>query len=188
MAQHQIQRLLPRHFKMINYHVAGMTNRQIADMLGVTEQSVGIVLRSPMALAEVQRQLKARNNGEVTDEAEAYASKARITLQQNSEKAAQTQVELLDSDDDSVRLRASGSILDRVLGRQDANASDGPHVKVEISAKYAQLLVTALNESKTLKEPVNGKADESAADGQDALSSEKGEVDVHQASVECTGE
>ena len=38
-----------RHLTMIEYHLAGFTNREIAQHLGMHEVSVGLVLRSPPA-------------------------------------------------------------------------------------------------------------------------------------------
>jgi hypothetical protein len=136
-------------------------------------------------VAEYNRRLKAQTDGAISEELEAFASKSRSILEQNSEKAANTQVDLLDSEDDSVRLRASGSILDRVLGKPEGpGASGGPQVKIEINASDAQLLVTALNES---KEITHGRTEDAAADCSPTSPPENGQGSVHQTPQLCSG-
>lgn len=182
---YHVQRMLPRHFRMLDLKVAGLTNRAIAEMLGCTEQSVGIVSRSPLFKAELNRRLKERNEDAVVAEAESFASKARITLEENAGLAATTQVELLDSEDDSVRLRSAGSILDRVLGKPEGgDASGGAQVNIQINAPDAQLLITALNESKEIQ---HGRRQEPAADSSATDTSENGQRDVHQKNLLGSG-
>lgn len=177
---YEIKRMLPRHFKMLELRLAGLSNRAIAEMLGCSAQSVGIVVRSPLFQAEYNRRLDQQNTSAAIEERDAFASKTRSILEQNAEKAANTQVDLMDSEDDSVRLRASGSILDRVLGKDGPTAS-GPQLKIEINAQDAKLLVTALNESKELQH--GGYSQENAAaDCSAAGPSEDGQRDVHQTS------
>lgn len=156
--------------------MAGLTNVAISEVLKCTHQTVGIVLRSPMVKREIQRQLDSEN-GSLAQEVEAHESKARSILEKNSGKAADTQVDLLDSDDDSVRLRASGSILDRVLGKPESpNASEGAQVRIEIKTQDAQLLVLALRESKEISS--HAQDSESATNGQtaDTAGNEQGDV------------
>lgn len=174
---YQIQRMLPRHFQMLKLRLAGLKNCQIANILGCSPETVGIVARSPLFIAEYNRRLKDQNDSAIGEEAQAFASKARIILEENAEKAANTQVDLMDSEDDSIRLRSSGSILDRALGKTDGpGASGGPSVQVIINTKDAQLLILALKESS------NGQDQDSAADSTLPEHSVDGEGDVHQAS------
>lgn len=143
----EIQRMMPRHFQMLDLKVAGLPNKQIAAAVGCSTSSVDIVARSPLFRAELNRRLNNRNKDAVVQEIEAFAGKARSILEQSSEKAAETSVDLLDSPDDSIRHRASVSILDRVLGKTEAGVSAGPTINVQINESHAQLLVLALKES-----------------------------------------
>ena len=179
MAGYEIQRMLPRHFKILQLRLAGLTNKAIAEMVDCSPEMVGIVIRSPLFQAEYQRQLKNQNNNEIEEEVQSFAGKTRSILEQASEKAANTQIDCLDSEDDSVRLRASGSILDRVLGKAEGSeASGGPQVNIEIQSADAKLLIVALHESKELR---NGEDAKSAADAPDAHTPENGQGAVHQA-------
>ena len=182
----QIQRMLPRHFKMVELHVAGLSNKAIAETLDCTPTSVSLILLSPIVKKEITTLLQTESNGSITQDLDAYASKAIKALKDNSHRAAQTQIDLLDCDDDSIRLRASGSILDRVLGKPDSkNASEGTQVKIEIKTQDAQLLILALNESKEISS--NAENTKSTADGQDADSSQNGQGNVCQASITGSG-
>jgi len=186
---HQIQRMLPRHFKMVDLHVAGLTNRAVAEILGCTPTSVGMILRSPIVKKEVERRIAEERdspNGTIVQEIEAADNRARRIIEDNAPLAAQTMVDLMDSEDDSVKFRSSGSILDRAIGRPDSqNAGDGLQLKIEISAPDAQLLMIALKESK--ETPSNGQVNESATDGQDADSTPDEQGDVHQTPQCSTG-
>jgi len=180
-SSYHIKRLLPRHYKMLELHLAGVSNKAIAETVGCTPQSVSIVIRSPMFKSELQRRMADQTESHIAQEADAFASLARTTLEQASERAAQTQVELLDSEDDSVKLRSSSSILDRVLGKvEGVQASGGPSVKVEIQTKDAQLLILALNESKEITHAQRHTEEGSVPDGPSAGPSENGQGDVHQ--------
>jgi hypothetical protein len=166
---------------MLELKLAGLTDRAIAEMVDCTPQSVSIVSRSPLFKAELNRRLKERNSDGVVEEVEAGIGKARLILEQNSAKAAETQVELLDCEDDSVRLRSAGSILDRALGKPESQqASGGAQVNVQITGKDAQVIVTALHESKEITNGQVRQQVESTADGSSADPSENGQGDVHQ--------
>jgi len=144
---YEIQRLLPRHFRMLDLKVAGYNNTQIAKLLDVSVVGVTTVCRSPLFTAELNRRMKDRNENAPAEERDAFLGKARSILSENAPKAATVAVDLMDSDDDSVRLRASGSILDRVLGKPDTKTdvqSSAP--TVVINSEVANLLVLALKE------------------------------------------
>jgi hypothetical protein len=166
---YQIQRLLPRHFKMLDLKLEGIPNREIAKILDCSEGNVHTVTRSPLFLRELNERMKKRNDDAVHHETEAHLGKVRSILEQNAEKAANTQVDLLDSEDDGVRLRSSNSIMDRVLGRTDVVATAGTSINVQINAEKAQLLNVALQESLEInalpqKEFSNAENAESATD------------------------
>lgn len=187
---HQIQRMLPRHFKMMELTLAGMTQVAIAEMLGCTRQCVGIVQRSPIFRKELQQKQKDMNSEGVKDVVVKFAEQAQKVLEDNSKKAAMCQVDLLDADDDSVRLRASSSILDRALGKPEGQlTASGPNIKVEIHANVAQLLMTALTESKEINSHAsNDITSEPTADSSSACSAKNGQGNVHQATELSAGE
>ena len=180
---HEIKRLLPRHFKMLELKLAGLGNKEIAEALGVTPQNVYAVSRSPIFNAEYQRQLEAQNTDSLRQVVTDTEEKVKQILLDNAESAATTQATLLDSPDESVRLRASNSILDRVIGKpQDKSGQPGMGVSINIETEQANLLVTALKESS------NGRKI-SIPDQKAARTSEDEQGDVYQAPGEgsCDG-
>ena len=56
------KRLSGRHLVMVEYHLAGMTNREIAETLGMHEVSIGLVLRSPPAQDYILSRVNDLNN------------------------------------------------------------------------------------------------------------------------------
>ncbi|MHA1962062.1 MAG: hypothetical protein ACW99U_17795 [Candidatus Thorarchaeota archaeon] len=185
-SQHHIQNMLPRHFRILDLMLAGLKNVEIAEVVGMTPQAIGIISRSPLFKAELNRRLKDRNGDAVEEEVTSIVEKTRTILENSAEEAANTQVDLLGSEDHSVRLRASGSILDRVLGKAEGQeTSIGTQVNVQINAKDAHILTQALHESKEIH---HGRIQsEPAADSSATCSSENGQRDVHQASQLSAG-
>ena len=155
----EIQRILPRHFKMMDLKLAGMSNAAIARTLGCTAENVYIVSRSPLFIGEFNRKMKEQNSTAVKDHVESFESNARRVLEDAGEQAAEKQVELLDSEDESLQLRASTSILDRVLGKSDIQSAQAANPTVVINAEHASLLILALKESN------HGKGQESSPNG-----------------------
>lgn len=203
----QLTRLLPRHFKVLEMRLAGMSVGEVARTLEISNQSVNTIIRSPLFQSEYQRRLKEMNENMLAHQLEEVVIQARKILVGSATKAAQVQEDLLDSEDDSIRLRSSEKILDRVLGpvegKNGINGS-GRIINVLINAQEAKLLITSLQESINVDAPgtekllptelisseesPNAERDDSAADSTPAEGSTgSSEVDVHQASSECSG-
>ena len=170
---HEIKRLKEKHLHMLELKAEGFSNKEIAELLGVTRETVSCVSRSPIFQGELNRVIaERRQNGGLTGlngEGESYASKARSILEQTAQKAANVQVDLLESDDDSVKLRASGSILDRVLGKADSVAESS--VNVTVDAEQAQLILVAIQETtgEKVQPPTDGKTAEGTQDQHEAV-------------------
>ena len=141
----RLQRLLPRHHSMIAMTLAGHDNTTIAKTLGCTSRSVEIISQSPLFQAEVARRRKESKEVETLGlDRNATLQKARMVLDGAAEKASQTLVQLLDSDDDAIRLRGADSLLDRVFGKGPGGNSAPV---INISAERVVLLNIALKES-----------------------------------------
>lgn len=175
---HQIQKLLPRHFQILDLLVAGHKNTEVAEIVGCTRETVYAVTRSPLFINEFNRRMRTRNVDGPAQQAEAFESRARSILNQSAERAAEIQVGLLESNDDSVKLRASGSILDRALGKVDSGVTGSNVTNITINSERADLLLLALKES------ANGVDERHSADSKTAHPPEDQQGDVHQASVE----
>ncbi len=168
LATHGIQRILPRHFAIIDLAVAGHDNKAIAETLGCSTSQVGLILRSPVAQMEIARRRKSSTETEILGlDRSAVMGKARSILEQATESAATTLENELLNDKPEVRLKAANSILDRAFG----NGADSRRgVVMNISSENIALINLALKESEYV--PRKLTAHEAPADSSNERSSE----------------
>jgi len=141
-----IRRLLPRHFDILELVLAGHDNLTISKSMGVSKDMLNMLQRSPLFQAELSKRRRESGIDTLNHlDRSAASAKAQSILDQASERAAATLDGLLEADDDSVRLRAASSILDRVFGK---SSEQGAKIVVNVTAEHIQLLHQALQESK----------------------------------------
>ncbi len=141
----QIQRLLPRHFKIIDLAVAGHDTKVIAETVGMSTRAVTTILRSALAQQEIALKRKAQGEAQILGmDRDATRGKAQSILEQASVRAAEKQVDLLQCPDPSIALRAADRILDRVFGKADETKKS---LVVNITAQQVELITSALKES-----------------------------------------
>lgn len=125
----ELQRLSSRHHRMVDLHLEGVSHVEIAQIVGVTRESVGLVINSPLTQDEIARRRAVREHA-VDDLAIAGVLKARSILDEAAEEAATTQVDLLGSGDDRTRLAASKEILGTAFG-SGKDGEGGGVIKIE---------------------------------------------------------
>lgn len=169
--KHNITRLLPRHFKIVDLTLAGHEVSEIADAVGVNRSTIQKLQRSPLFQAELVRRRKEDKVVEIEKMSRsAILGRAKSVLTQATEKAAETQVSLLNSEDDSIKLRAASSLLDRAFGKTEDVAPI-----IHISTEQVQLLTIALKESSNATNP------QQFPDSPDAHTPQNGRQNVHEA-------
>jgi hypothetical protein len=137
MAQHEISRLLPRHFRIVELALEGMHTNEIAAAMGMHPQSISLILNSTLVQEEMSRRRSAREIA--TDDAALDGTLAvRKHLEDSAMDAARTQSMLLESESDSIKLGASNSILDRVLGKSNGE-SGGTKVMILVQGDIDRL-------------------------------------------------
>jgi hypothetical protein len=145
MGQHEIQRMLPRHYQILDLTLAGNGPKEIAQALGMTPQAISLITSAPLFQNEVAR--RRANIDRHTDEAlSTVPQRAKQLMEDNALLAAQTHVDLLDPNfapDPKVRQASANAILDRVFG----DPSSKQHQVVILEAGAIQLLQLALAES-----------------------------------------
>ena len=147
MSEYILQELKQRHYRIVELYLEGITRKEIAHTIGMSPEGVGLIISSSLFQDEVGRRREIRNET-MDDRHNSSTLEVKGILEENAIKAANVQVALLASDDETIKLRASGSILDRVLGKPQNNAvSEGMH-SLTISADQVQILQIALSESK----------------------------------------
>lgn len=112
------QKLNARHREMIRLHALGYKGVQIANILGITPQNVYDTLNSPLAQSFLQEIEDARN-GSVQD--------VRERLQEMSPIAAETMLDLLNSDSERNRFKAAKTVLE-MTGQKPGETHNHNHV------------------------------------------------------------
>lgn len=160
---HTVRRIMPRHFAIIDMVLAGHKNVVIAETLGMRPESVNLILRSPLVQAELARRRREDSTPEMMRmDKDAVLGKARSILEQATEKASLKLVELVDSPDASIQLRAAEKILDRVFGKD----KDTGAAVINITSEHVQLLSIALKESRDEVVKPNSDASEAPVNEQ----------------------
>lgn len=153
--RYNIGTLKSKHYQIIDLALVGESNVDIAKALDMHTQTVGMILRSPLVMSELARRRKESDSVVLgTLDRSAMLGKAKSILEQGAEDAAQKHIELLDTDDPSLQLKAATHILDRVFGRADEVAP-----VIHITTEQVQLINLALKESHdgpNQEQPANG--------------------------------
>ena len=139
MALSVIQELNPRHHKILDYCIAGLTNKQIAEKLNMSDRQVCIIIKAQ----SFQHELAIRRSAFQQDLDEKLATQedeAANHLKQNAFKAAKVLSGCLNSPSDHIKLRSAESILDRT-GHQKATPQKQQDDKTIINISRDDLLL-----------------------------------------------
>jgi hypothetical protein len=144
---YEFDKLQVWHTLAIDLHCQGLTNEAIGVELQRSSASISYVLNSPLAQDRIARRRKelVRQNDETIQQS---VVRGRAILEGAAQKAAQTQVGLLESIDENIKLRTSQSILDRVYGKESSESKPTVHISVDV----AELIKKALTESRAVKD------------------------------------
>ena len=160
MSPNDLQRLLPRHFKIIELALDGNDRQTIAQVLEISPQTVSNVLNTPLVQDELSKR-RANVTKKVDEGRVAVAMEARRVIEDSAVQAALVHKEIVTKTivDDSgsevpfypapVRQSSAEAILDRIFER---NGQQKGVTVIEIDS--LNLLNVALSESEGLrKEP-----------------------------------
>jgi hypothetical protein len=141
---HQLQRLFPRHYQMIELFLQGVSNRDIAAQLDMTTATVANVFNSGLVQQQLARRRK--NMEKTADESISRSlADAQALIEQSAVAAAQVHVDLLESSDQRVKQSSANAILDRAgMSGKQADTNVG---RVVIEADVVNLLNIAAKES-----------------------------------------
>lgn len=145
MPVNPIEKMLPRHFAIMDLTLAGMSGVDIAETLGVTRQTIYNVQNSPIFQDELERR-RGKVEKETNSALANTPARAKAVLDENATRAAERLANLVDSMDDSVALRASSTILDKVLGKDEDRIRP-----ITINVEQMAILQSALEESQAMR-------------------------------------
>lgn len=138
----ELSAIKARHKTMIDLHIAGLKNVDIAEEMDCTAESVGMILRSPIVQSEISRRRSTVDRR--VDEATAnVVVRAKEILEKASTKAAEKLVEQIDHKDPRVAQSASKTILEETFG---TGAGKSSSTVIQINVKQFAVLQQALQE------------------------------------------
>ena len=138
-----LQQLNPRHFKMIDYCIEGKTNKQISELLSMSDRAVSLIIKSP----NFQHELAMRRSAYTQDHDEKLAEQetsASQLLRDNATKAVQTLISGLQAGSEHIKLRSAESILDRSGHGRQTKDNTSSSVVINISNSDLILLKETL--------------------------------------------
>jgi DNA-binding CsgD family transcriptional regulator len=139
----QLTRLMPRHARVLEMSLAGRSNRDIAEELGITAKLVGMIVNNPLAKHDMEKQ--SREKKEIASEETLRREvNAQAVLSGNATKAAERMVALVDSDNERVALNSAMAVYDRVFSGPEKS---GPTVQINIDQAIIDKLQVILVES-----------------------------------------
>jgi DNA-binding transcriptional regulator GbsR (MarR family) len=139
-----LQRLLPRHHKIIELSLLGMTIREIADEVGMSPLGVSNVINSPRFQEELATRRVSHN--EAVDNSKVSAlSKIKSLIDENAEKAMQVHLDCLEEEDVRVRQSSASTILNKLF---EGNKQEvGSQSSISISGETIQILNVTIQEA-----------------------------------------
>lgn len=146
----ELQRLMPRHYEIINLSLAGYGPKEIAQALEMTPQAITLITKSAIFQHEISRR-RANQEEKVDDQLASVPALAKQILENASVEAAMVHVENLGSTNDKTRHSAAEAILTRSAVGESKDAQTTPNVT--ISVESMNLIVLALKESEEARKP-----------------------------------
>lgn len=137
-----LQRLLPRHFKVLDLALLGLGAKEIAEELEMTPQGVSNILNSPKFQNEIALRRK-QQNADIDKTKVTALSRVKEIFEENAEKAANVHVDALEHEDIRVRQTSATAILNRIY---DGEKGTGGNTGLSISADSIQILQIAIKE------------------------------------------
>ena len=108
-----LSKLMPRHYKVLDLMLEGLPFNKIAETVGMTTVQIRNIRNSPTFKHEYAMRKANRDSHKDEMAARVHIDQTRELLTQNTLKAAQTIVNLLDSENPKVQLQSAQDLLDR---------------------------------------------------------------------------
>jgi hypothetical protein len=150
MSQHELQRLLPRHYQILDLWLGGHGPKEIAQAVEMTPQAITLITKSPLFQAEAARR-RSNVEAKTDDRLASVPSLAKEVLEQASLEAAMVHVENMGNADPRLRYQSAEAILTRTIGEKKDSQSQPA---IQITVENLNLIQQALSESKQFRKPI----------------------------------
>jgi len=133
------EKLSPRAYQIMDFHLQGVQSKDIASRLGMNARYVGEILNAPNfqhMLAIRRGQIQENLDGRIADTTVDAANE----LKAHAKEAADRLVDLLDSNSEPIQLKSSREILDRAGVVSQEKGSSASATVVVVDEKAARLI------------------------------------------------
>jgi len=107
-----VQRLLPRHLKIMDLHLEGTTYSEIASRVGLKKRQVANIVNSPVFQSSLSLR-RSKIEDSVDEEIIKTQQSVLDVIKENTLAAVDKLVDLMDSENPSVARQSANDILDR---------------------------------------------------------------------------
>lgn len=164
MATQSIQNLTPRHYRILDCAIAGLSTNETAKAVGMSPHTVSIILHSP----SFQHQFAVRRSQIETTQADHQATEiddVKKVLREAALSAAEKLISGISSENAGIALKSATEILDRSGYPKEQKVSNNTQAATQVIINTADLknLTESLSmvsvESKEIKngaEPITG--------------------------------
>jgi predicted transcriptional regulator len=118
----EIERLQERHQKIVDLSLAGHSQKEIAEVMGMTQAAISLITASRVFKDEIARRREGQRKVQTEVEEQNFSTAMRH-LEEHALDAAKTQTALLLSANERTQLASAEAILNRVEGRNAPAAS-----------------------------------------------------------------
>ncbi len=156
MISKQVLKLMPRHYKILDYAIAGWKPTEIAQEMGMARSQISIVMNSP----SFQHQFAIRRREYETVQHEHQSNKideVANALKENALAAADKLISGIASPDEKIALKSATELLDRAGYPKEQKVSGDVGAKTQIIVNSVDL--NNLKESLDLDSPSLSSSD-----------------------------
>lgn len=143
---YEIQQLNPRHYKILDLSLDGLSNIDIATAVGMSKEAISLIINSPSFQHELAMRRAVRDHQSDNNAAAGHtANPALKALQEGALQAARRLVIAVSDPSPTVAIKASDSILDRVgIGKVEKQEISQRSVSINITADDAAAITETI--------------------------------------------
>jgi hypothetical protein len=155
-----IQKMTPRHYRILDLYIQGLTINEIAEVVGMTRPSVSVITNAPCFQHEAAIRRKAFEE-DIDEKLAEKTSEAREILQKSAGQAAKVLCTMLSDKgaSRSIRLKSAESILDRTGHAKQQRVDSENNTIVNMKREDLELLNETLALEKSIIEHQNRKVE-----------------------------
>lgn len=135
----EMKRLTARHKCILDLHLAGLSHREVAQEMEMTEQAIGMICRSPLFQDELARRRSGLDR-KVDEASASTVARAKQIMEEAAADAAQLHRDLMKHEDPRVAQASANRILEECFVGDKKVAASVVNINIEQLAVLQQAL------------------------------------------------